>query len=418
MSAAAAPPPATKGGSSRCGTELREARERLGWDLGEVASALRIRHAYLAAIEEGRLSALPGNTYALGFLRTYATTLGLDADDLARRFRMEATDVNRRPELAFPSPVPERGVPTGAAILIGLVIAVGAYVTWYRLSDHEVAPPRSVPPVPAQLLPEHRQAAVSPQVASVMPSTTAAPIATPPGEPAAGSTPPTARAIAPPPASASPPVRATPAAVAPPAPQAATPPVPPAATFFVPPAATSPTPPAATSAAAGSAATPGAPSSAPTTSAGAGPAQPVPGPGTVLVATAPTWVQVRDATGKILYDHILQKGDTWTVPSGQTGLLLTTGNAGGLAISRDGVIGPVLGRDGAVLRRISLDVGTPPTSPAPAATTSPPVAPAPRRQAAIPAPASPDSSADALNAGELGRAQAESRQPANKRAAP
>ncbi len=61
MSVAAGPGSATKTGFSHCGSELREARERLGWDLGEVAAALRIKLVYLAAIEDGRLSALPGN---------------------------------------------------------------------------------------------------------------------------------------------------------------------------------------------------------------------------------------------------------------------------------------------------------------------------------------------------------------------
>src|SRR5579875_1372906 len=111
----------------RVGASLREARERLGWALPDVAAGLRIRLAYLEAIEDGRLGELPGNAYAVMFLRTYAAALGLDADEAVRRFRAEAAEVNRKNELAFPAPVPERGVPAGALALLGIVFAIVAY---------------------------------------------------------------------------------------------------------------------------------------------------------------------------------------------------------------------------------------------------------------------------------------------------
>ncbi|HEY0206778.1 MAG TPA: helix-turn-helix domain-containing protein, partial [Acetobacteraceae bacterium] len=74
-------------GAARVGAELRAARNRLGWALPDVAATLRIRLPYLQAIEDGRVADLPGNTYAVGFLRTYASALGLDAAEAARRFR-------------------------------------------------------------------------------------------------------------------------------------------------------------------------------------------------------------------------------------------------------------------------------------------------------------------------------------------
>jgi cytoskeleton protein RodZ len=49
---------------------------------------------YLEALEAGRISALPSNAHALGFLRTYAAALGLDPNDTARRFKAEAVGVN------------------------------------------------------------------------------------------------------------------------------------------------------------------------------------------------------------------------------------------------------------------------------------------------------------------------------------
>ena len=59
-------------------------------------AALRIRRVYLEALEEGRLRDLPAPAYAVGFVRTYARALGLDADEMVRRFR-EAPS-GRRPQ--------------------------------------------------------------------------------------------------------------------------------------------------------------------------------------------------------------------------------------------------------------------------------------------------------------------------------
>ena len=89
----------------RAGADLRAARERLGWSLEDVAAALRIRLPFLLKRwKAGRIADLPGNAYALGFLRTYASALGLDPDELARRFKAEAAEVNQLTELMFPGP--------------------------------------------------------------------------------------------------------------------------------------------------------------------------------------------------------------------------------------------------------------------------------------------------------------------------
>ncbi len=132
------------------GADLRTARERLGWTLDAVAGYLRIRRAYLQAIEEGRTQELPGPTYALGFVRAYAQALGLDPNDAARRLRAETGEAPRRPELDFPTPVPERGVPALVVILVGAVVAIGAYVAWFRMSGND-RPSTEV----VQQLPEH-----------------------------------------------------------------------------------------------------------------------------------------------------------------------------------------------------------------------------------------------------------------------
>src|SRR5689334_16452081 len=79
---------------------LRSKRMSLGYELNEIAVALRIRLAYLEAIEQGRFKDLPGATYAHGFLRTYAEHLGLDPQLVLRRFKEETSGgMTAKPEL-------------------------------------------------------------------------------------------------------------------------------------------------------------------------------------------------------------------------------------------------------------------------------------------------------------------------------
>jgi cytoskeleton protein RodZ len=314
----------------RVGGDLRAARERLGWELPDVAHFLRIRFAYLVALEEGRICELPGVTYALGFLRIYARALGLDPDELARRFRDEAGEINRQPELSFPVPVPDRGVPAGAVVLLGVVLAVTAYIGWYRLSGTGALPPEVPPPVPARLAPLAAEQ-VPPQTRAQTSLAPAAIKAVPAPAPAQTQTP-TALASA---QSSAAPSESTSAGA-----PAASPTVAPSSAGAVDPTESIQALPPSQAAAATTAPPPA-----------------TPGPGQtriVLSASQDAWLLVRDKSGQVLLSRVLHPGDIWTVPA-EPNLTLTTGNAGGTVIQVDGTVTPPIGGDGAVRRDIPLD---------------------------------------------------------------
>ncbi len=69
------------------GGVLRERREAVGASLAEVEAATRIRQKYLAAMESDDWHLLPGEIVGRGFLRNYATYLGLDPTELVERRR-------------------------------------------------------------------------------------------------------------------------------------------------------------------------------------------------------------------------------------------------------------------------------------------------------------------------------------------
>ena len=62
------------------GNSLRAARERQGLGYPEIELATKIRAKYIRALEEEDFTAIPGDAYMRGFLRTYADYLGLDGE--------------------------------------------------------------------------------------------------------------------------------------------------------------------------------------------------------------------------------------------------------------------------------------------------------------------------------------------------
>ncbi len=81
------------------GDSLREARIRRGLTIRDAEDATKIRSKYLQALEDNDYEVLPGTTYVKAFLRTYATYLKLDPDELLEEYL-------RRPE----SSVEEQGL--------------------------------------------------------------------------------------------------------------------------------------------------------------------------------------------------------------------------------------------------------------------------------------------------------------------
>ena len=73
------------------GQQLQNAREARKLSLEDVSKATHMRTHYLQALEEGDYQALPSETQARGFMRTYASYLGLDASALLVEMDAETT---------------------------------------------------------------------------------------------------------------------------------------------------------------------------------------------------------------------------------------------------------------------------------------------------------------------------------------
>src|SRR5919197_5149945 len=68
------------------GGRLREARERRGLTLRQIADATKISVAVLEALERNDVSRLPGGIFGRAFVRSYAIEVGLDPERTIREF--------------------------------------------------------------------------------------------------------------------------------------------------------------------------------------------------------------------------------------------------------------------------------------------------------------------------------------------
>jgi cytoskeleton protein RodZ len=73
-----------------------------------------------------------------------------------------------------------------------------------------------------------------------------------------------------------------------------------------------------------------------------------------LRAVADSWVELRSREGNIILSRVIPNGESYRVPA-TGGIVMTTGNAGGLEIVVDGQPLPPLGPQGAVMRGVALD---------------------------------------------------------------
>ncbi|MHC8509014.1 MAG: helix-turn-helix domain-containing protein [Rhodospirillales bacterium] len=340
------------------GVLLSAARERLGEERAETARMLRINWRYLEAIEESRFERLPGRAYSVGFVRTYAEHLGLDADEVVRRFKMESEGVQKGPELIFPEPIPEGRLPGGAIVMAGAVIFAAAYGAWHFISeDGRPALDAAAPPPKGFTKSVDAAAASEP----AMP------------DPAAVQTAPAVQpAPAPAPAAAVEIAEATPAPAPAPEPQpepvqqAAAPQPAPVQQAAAPQSAPEPAPAPIQAEAAPALEqtveqvieqiTEPAPEQAaePATEIAAVSVAPAVKAGIVLRAKATSWVQIRDtASGQTIVTQVMREGDEIKVPD-ISGLVLLTGNAGALDIVVDGVTAPAVGGSGQIVRNVIL----------------------------------------------------------------
>ncbi len=285
---------------------LRQTREATKRSTADIALHLRIAERHLVALESGQLSALPGMTYAVGFVRSYAKFLGLDAEAMVEQFKREMGIIDTKPVLNFPIPANDRPLPGGALALSSLALLAIIYGGWYYANSR--TPSHQTPPVASTQPDETPDETMSNAEPPPPGGLATQPLAT------TGSLP--DRAFSPPSEAAAdaPTMRPIPA--------------------------------------------PDVVTAAPARSPSEALASPV-NPALieskiVLRSSADSWIQILNSNNEVVFSRILQRGETYPVPN-RDGLRLDTGNAGGLEILVEGRLLPPIGASGSVRRDVPLD---------------------------------------------------------------
>jgi cytoskeleton protein RodZ len=303
------------------GAAMRDMRKEHNRELSDVANALRIRQVYLQALEDGRFDDLPGSTYAAGFVRAYADYLGLELDEVMRRYRSAVGNIPAQAALAPPSPMSEARLPTGFILLVAAILAAAAYGGWYYLTIYGQSPAEIVSALPKRISdavglgdksatksvpPEVMKSSATASGAAIRPNPIAAPVVTASTNIAVAVVEkmPTAESGQPQPVISAP-----------------------LATAKLPKTVTVQAPPENLESR------------------------------IVLRASVTSWVELRDVGGRRLLSRLLVTGETYKVP-GRSGILFTTGNAGGIDIFVDGQPIAALGPVGAVRRDIAMEPKT------------------------------------------------------------
>ena len=118
------------------GELFKTKRKELNLTLKEVENATSIKTLYLQAIEEGNVDTLLAHVYILGFLKQYASFLGLDGEKILKQYPLAFVASNERKDFEYGIGTMEvrnshssgvKFVPNALWIVLGAMALIGAW---------------------------------------------------------------------------------------------------------------------------------------------------------------------------------------------------------------------------------------------------------------------------------------------------
>lgn len=162
---------AAAGGRQRVGQILGAARVARGLELEDIARDSRVPVRHLRAIEADAHDTLPALPYTIGFVKSFARAVGVDAEAAAAQFRAETSKTAHVPTAVTLEPLDERRLPPRWLVVASLaaLLVIGAGVLLW--SSGAFDPPVPPPPV---VIREAAPTAPAPGSTEVAPSAVAA----------------------------------------------------------------------------------------------------------------------------------------------------------------------------------------------------------------------------------------------------
>jgi cytoskeletal protein RodZ len=125
---------------SDLGSRLKEARERRGVSLRQIANDTKISMTVLEALERNDISRLPGGIFSRSFVRSYATEVGLNVEeaveDFIKQFPLDSVTVGHAPSHGsdeMDSFESDRRVASAVLWMLGLSVPIAGVILYFGL---------------------------------------------------------------------------------------------------------------------------------------------------------------------------------------------------------------------------------------------------------------------------------------------
>ena len=124
--------------SLNIGLALRAAREDMGASIEDIAKSFNIQPKYLHAIEYLDEKNLPSIGYVLGYVRTYASHVGIDPAQAIARYKIDIKCPHNLSVSSKPHFVPKQQLklPKGSAAAIVTLFCFIVIASWYGLRSN------------------------------------------------------------------------------------------------------------------------------------------------------------------------------------------------------------------------------------------------------------------------------------------
>jgi cytoskeleton protein RodZ len=150
------------------GERLRAAREKTKLSLEDIAAQTRIPQRHLESIENAEWDKLPAPTYTVGFAKSYASTVGLDRDEIGDQLREEmggqrfASSQAEVIEAADPARTMPKWLVLGAVLAVIILIALMSWINKRSLEQPEASSTTPAAVTPAAPPAQQRPVAAAP----------------------------------------------------------------------------------------------------------------------------------------------------------------------------------------------------------------------------------------------------------------
>ena len=116
------------------GDYLKSKREAQNITLDEVSQATRIRRTILEAIENNDYDLIPPKVFTQGFIKSYASYLGLDENDVIKQFYeiMESREKKKEPDEPIQQQPPQPFLTPARLAVLGIICIVALTLWLFR----------------------------------------------------------------------------------------------------------------------------------------------------------------------------------------------------------------------------------------------------------------------------------------------